>query len=144
MLTDMYEYLDLAGAPHVRQLAFLLCPGGILTNVQLSNYFLLLLLYFVVYVLFLILSFLVTSIYSSPPPFIPPLFHCLSLSLSFPPPPLPMDMQEFRTTTTAVLLLCLQKQQTVIRCSVFVGFLFPFQKPILWEYITRNAGWHSA
>ena len=81
------------------------------------------------------------------PPFHSP-FISLFVSLCVflhPPPPLPMDMQEFSTTTTAVLLLlCLQKQQTVIRCSVFVGVLFPFQKPILWEYITRNAGWHSA
>jgi len=125
MLTDMLEYLGFAAPLFVRHLARSLCSGGIL-NSQSSNYFLLLLLYFVVYVLFLILSFLVTFIYSSlPPPFIPPLFVSLCLFLH----PFPMDMQEFRTTTAAVLLLlCFQKQQTVIRRSVFVGVLFSVSK----------------
>lgn len=54
MLTDMYEYLGFTALPHVRQLEFLLCPGGILINVQFCNYFLLLLPYFVVYVIFIL------------------------------------------------------------------------------------------
>ena len=90
MLTDMYEYLGFAAPLYVRQLVFLLCSRGILMNIQFSNYFLLLFLYFVVYVLFLTLSFLVTFMYSFfLLPFIPPLFHCLSLSFPPPPPPFP-------------------------------------------------------